>query len=311
MDDSQRETIKMLFENGHGYTTISKMLGINPSTVKSFIRRQRLNRNSTERLIKHCENCGKELFQIAKRKPKRFCCDKCRNLWWNSHLDQVNRKAYYSLRCRNCGKEFQAYGDKYRKFCCLECFKQYRIKTAKHPIVHRIRSKETHKEVKPKFIKSWKQIPGQNLSQEWLEMLDNLDHEMYKNDYRQNRMRDPYFDTMLIRHHLEPGEKHMNDPWNRVYNENDCVETILFPETETKTEIENPKVVRVRRFIKEECTEDEKKFINLHFGKQMKLTEISQIESARKGKVVTAATLSYIKKKILYKIAKLFEVECE
>ena len=75
-----------------------------------------------------CENCGREIQQIAKRKKKRFCCDKCRNEWWNSHLDQVKRKAVYDFRCPCCGKEFHIYGDKRRKYCSHECYIADRFK---------------------------------------------------------------------------------------------------------------------------------------------------------------------------------------
>lgn len=75
-----------------------------------------------------CENYGREIQQIAKQKKKRFCCDKCRNEWWNSHLDQVKRKAVYDFRCPHCGKEFHIYGDSRRKYCSHECYIADRFK---------------------------------------------------------------------------------------------------------------------------------------------------------------------------------------
>ena len=72
--------------------------------------------------IVKCPNCGEEIRQIAKRKKKRFCCDKCRNEWWNSHLELIKRKAYYEHTCQGCGKTFTSYGDRNRKYCCHECY---------------------------------------------------------------------------------------------------------------------------------------------------------------------------------------------
>lgn len=36
---------------------------------------------------------GRRVAQQAGRKEKKFCSDKCRNKWWNAHLDQVDRRA--------------------------------------------------------------------------------------------------------------------------------------------------------------------------------------------------------------------------
>ena len=73
-------------------------------------------------LIGKCQNCDKEIWQAPHLKPRKFCCDKCRNLWWNSHLDQVKRKAIYKYVCPQCGAEFEAYGNRRRKYCSHECY---------------------------------------------------------------------------------------------------------------------------------------------------------------------------------------------
>lgn len=69
-----------------------------------------------------CLNCGAKLVQDPKRKQKKFCCDKCRNQWWNQHLDQVKRKSYYEITCQRCGKVTTVYGDSRRKYCSRECY---------------------------------------------------------------------------------------------------------------------------------------------------------------------------------------------
>ncbi len=135
MTDNQKAQIIKLRAAGNGYGKIAHTIGISLNTVKSFCRRNNINGDTVAEpsvtLIGEtstCENCGQEIHQIAKQKRKRFCCDKCRNEWWNSHLDQVKRKAVYDFRCPNCGKEFHIYGDRRRKYCSHECYIADRFK---------------------------------------------------------------------------------------------------------------------------------------------------------------------------------------
>lgn len=135
MTDNQKAQIKKLRAAGNGYGTIAKKLDLPINTVKSFCRRNSVNENIAEEPqvmlsgeTTLCENCGSEIQQIAKQKKKRFCCDKCRNAWWNSHLDQVKRKKVYRFKCPHCGRDFQIYGDSRRKYCSHECYIAARFK---------------------------------------------------------------------------------------------------------------------------------------------------------------------------------------
>ena len=79
------------------YADISAKTGISVNTIKTFCRRNCLtDAELAEQSI--CMNCG---CAITKRKyrPKKFCSDKCRMAWWNTHQDQVNRNAHYSFTC--------------------------------------------------------------------------------------------------------------------------------------------------------------------------------------------------------------------
>lgn len=135
MTDNQKAQIIKLRAAGNGYGKIAQTIGISVNTVKSFCRRNDINGDTAAvpsviltGETTACENCGREIQQIAKRKKKRFCCDKCRNEWWNSHLDQVKQKAVYDFRCPRCGKEFHIYGDRCRKYCSHECYIADRFK---------------------------------------------------------------------------------------------------------------------------------------------------------------------------------------
>ena len=72
--------------------------------------------------VGYCQCCGIEVIQNPKRKQKKFCSDKCRNMWWNSHLELVNKKAIYECKCKYCGKAFKVYGNENRKYCSRECY---------------------------------------------------------------------------------------------------------------------------------------------------------------------------------------------
>lgn len=133
MTDEQKIQIEEMRKYGLGYVRIAQRLGISENTVKSFCRRNNLAGNATEQAVaaeqkahcnsvRPCKNCGAPVLQDPKRKPKLFCCDACRNKWWNSHLYLVKRKAMYEYTCPNCGKKFSAYGNANRKYCCHECY---------------------------------------------------------------------------------------------------------------------------------------------------------------------------------------------
>ena len=129
MTEIQRNQITGMRAAGLSYGKIAENLGIPQNTVKSYCIRHgiRVSTKDAVAIDKSregtlCENCGKEIVQNLKGKHKRFCCDKCRNEWWNSHPELVNRKAIYEHTCRRCGKGFTAYGNARRKYCSHECY---------------------------------------------------------------------------------------------------------------------------------------------------------------------------------------------
>lgn len=78
-----------------------------------------------------CPQCGK----TVKRRTghfRRFCSDRCRMTFWNSHPEQISRKAYYTLVCKHCGRPFRSYGNAHRKFCCRSCYDQHRKRGKRH-----------------------------------------------------------------------------------------------------------------------------------------------------------------------------------
>ena len=133
MTNEQKAEIRKLRGSGHGYATIADALGLTKNQVSAFCRRNNLSGNASKEDAGQpdancCRNCGKPLTQLPRRKEVKFCSEACRRAWWNSHLDQVNRKAIYEYICTGCGRPFSAYGNSRRKYCSHECYIRARFK---------------------------------------------------------------------------------------------------------------------------------------------------------------------------------------
>lgn len=130
MTNEQRMMVSSLRADGMGYGSIARKVGISANTVKSFCRRssQRTEETRLAATAEHkCLCCGVPVEQNLGRKAKKFCSDKCRNKWWNSHLDMVDRRATREVVCANCGKTFSVYGSAARKYCCHKCYIEHRF----------------------------------------------------------------------------------------------------------------------------------------------------------------------------------------
>lgn len=131
MTNEQKSKIIELRKQGLGYGQIAIELSLSKNTVSSFCKR---NDKSEKTIInkRNCKCCGKEITSLPKKKDKIFCSNSCRLKWWNEHQDEINKKAFYTLTCKHCGKEFTSYGNKYRKFCSRECYRNYQCKGGGH-----------------------------------------------------------------------------------------------------------------------------------------------------------------------------------
>lgn len=107
--NAQRMMAPSLRASGMGYGTIARKVGVSANTVKSFCRRN-AQQSETEQPFAidtpehNCLCCGVPVEQNVGRKERKFCSDKCRNKWWNAHLDLVDRRAIREIICANCGK---------------------------------------------------------------------------------------------------------------------------------------------------------------------------------------------------------------
>ena len=96
---------------------IALRLGLPASTVRTHIRRHPEIPNTIV-----CPTCGKRVVQGTGGRRKKYCSDRCRMAWWNSHPEDILRKAYYTLTCQHCGREFESYGNQKRKYCSRACY---------------------------------------------------------------------------------------------------------------------------------------------------------------------------------------------
>lgn len=118
MTVEEKRKIIDLRNDGYGYKKIAKELNLPLSSIRYICEK---GMTDTE-LIGTCKNCKKEIHSIKGKKRKRFCSDKCRLDWWNSHVKEVNKKAFYTLTCKYCGNEFISYGNKKRVYCSHDCY---------------------------------------------------------------------------------------------------------------------------------------------------------------------------------------------
>ena len=142
MTNEQKQRIVEMRDAGLGYSRIANSLSLSVNTVKSFCRRNAISNpgddvrqpavQHVEQKQRYCKKCGKAIQQQPGRKTKLFCSDRCRMAWWNSHLDQVNRKAMSEHTCQMCGKVFLVYGSRERKYCSHSCYIQMRFGGGSH-----------------------------------------------------------------------------------------------------------------------------------------------------------------------------------
>ena len=122
----QKVAIHLLREGGQSYASIADILGISLNTVKSYCRRNNLGGialPTTEPMDEtFCRQCGVSLKQIPGKKHKQYCSDRCRMTWWNAHPETVNHKSLREFTCQTCGRVFEGYGKRERKFCSRACY---------------------------------------------------------------------------------------------------------------------------------------------------------------------------------------------
>lgn len=127
MNSKEKSRIIELRQEGLGYKRIAGELNISVNTIKSFCRSHHLTSKYFPKPIK-CKTCRKEIQQNCKRKARVFCCETCKQKWWNEHRTSYKNTQLIDTICLSCGKPFKSYSKTQRKFCCHGCYVHYRFK---------------------------------------------------------------------------------------------------------------------------------------------------------------------------------------
>lgn len=123
MNNELKNKINELKDLGYGYKKIAKEFAVTASAV-----RYACSKMSDEDLLEgKCEHCGLKIKSIKGKKKKRFCSDKCRWQWWNKHKVEIEKKAYYTQKCKFCGNEFSSYGNNKRVYCSQDCYIKFKL----------------------------------------------------------------------------------------------------------------------------------------------------------------------------------------
>ena len=124
MTNEQKNTIKKMREKLCSYAEIAEILGLSANTIKSYCLRNGLNTEVLINKAKRCKNCGKPIAEISKTKPRVFCCDACKIVWWKTHKTEHKSSFIIEQICPTCGKHFTAYKSSKRKYCSEQCYQR-------------------------------------------------------------------------------------------------------------------------------------------------------------------------------------------
>lgn len=138
MTKQQEEQIRSLRAQGVGYKAIASITHLTRDKVRYYCKTHNLAgyeaavRVNIVRMMEDktvCSYCGKLLVKKSTGRPKRFCCDDCREKWWkqNRNLMVQHKDAIYQFECKGCGKKFSSYGNRNRKYCSHECYINHRF----------------------------------------------------------------------------------------------------------------------------------------------------------------------------------------
>ena len=75
MTNQEKARIVELKNNGESYASISRIMGVNESTVKTIYSRWKNN--------SRCLYCGKNLIQTRGHRQKKYCSNVCKDAFWN------------------------------------------------------------------------------------------------------------------------------------------------------------------------------------------------------------------------------------
>jgi len=121
MNAIEKEKIRYFRGEGLGYKAIASRLALSVDAVKGFCRRNNLDGEAAENADNACRQCGAALVKSGARQ-KKFCSDLCRSAWWSAHAYLYNHKNENERVCMYCGRVFNSFQSKGRKYCGRPCY---------------------------------------------------------------------------------------------------------------------------------------------------------------------------------------------
>lgn len=129
----QKEQAMILRARGMGYGTIALTTGLKKEAVRYLCRDIEAPEDSgLAEAMKNgtaCMYCGAELpKQEGVGRKAHYCGNSCRREYWRIHRAEVQKrpKSMYTHICAYCGKTFEVYGTRERKYCDRHCFMLHR-----------------------------------------------------------------------------------------------------------------------------------------------------------------------------------------
>ena len=122
MTNEQKEIIRNMRMQNETYAAISSAVGIPIGTIKSYCHRHKPASQTADTIF--CKKCGTGIKNKPKAKPRLFCCDQCRQIWWNAHRTNRQSEKMQSFTCAICGREFVDYIGANRKYCSQTCYRR-------------------------------------------------------------------------------------------------------------------------------------------------------------------------------------------
>ena len=122
MTNEQKNIIRNMRMQNETYAAISDAVGIPIGTIKSYCHRHKPTIQTADTIF--CKKCGTGIKNKPKAKPRLFCCDQCRQKWWNVHRANRQSEKMQSFTCAICGKEFVDYIGANRKYCSQTCYRR-------------------------------------------------------------------------------------------------------------------------------------------------------------------------------------------
>ena len=129
MLEEQRRKIAAMRQHGATFAEIEAATGVRASTVRAHCWRFGVTPESAEPSAtapNACLNCGTPIVQTPKQKPKKFCHDKCREIWWNVNRACSHSRSRCVTHCAHCGCEFTKYTNSPQRFCQHSCYIAHR-----------------------------------------------------------------------------------------------------------------------------------------------------------------------------------------